>query len=106
MVHLETGRISDSGAIEQLTHVLADCERNLGADHPYSLITRSNLAEAYRKVGRTKEAIELHKRTLADRERILGANHPDTLDSRNKLNATYQTSGQADKEPRRKRWRR
>ena len=59
--------------------LLADRERMLGADHPDTLQTRNNLANAYQAAGRTAEAITLHEQTLADRERVLGADHPDTL---------------------------
>ena len=60
-------------------------ERVLGADHPSTLITRNNLANAYRAVGRTSEAITLHEQNLAARERILGKTHPDTQATRNNL---------------------
>ena len=62
--------------------LLADQERVLGADHPDTLATRNNLANAYQDAGRTAEAITLHEQTLADRERVLGADHPDTLSTR------------------------
>ena len=71
----------------------ADCERVLGADHPDTLTSRNNLAEAYRAAGRTAEAIALYERTLADRERVLGADHPNTLGSRNNLALAYQAAG-------------
>ena len=65
--------------------VLADCERALGADHPDTLTSRNNLADAYQAAGLA--AIPLYERTLADPERVLGADHPDTLTSRNNLAA-------------------
>ena len=37
---------------------LADWERVLDADHPDTLATRNNLADAYQDAGRTAEAIE------------------------------------------------
>ncbi|MEU1998243.1 tetratricopeptide repeat protein [Nocardia gamkensis] len=36
------------------------------------MASRNNLADAYRAVGWTGEAIELYKRTLTDSEQILG----------------------------------
>jgi enhancing lycopene biosynthesis protein 2 len=39
--------------------LLADQERVLGADHPDTLTTRNNLANAYQEAGRTAEAITL-----------------------------------------------
>jgi len=70
----------------------ADFERALGPDHPDTLASRSNLAEAYRVAGRTAEAIRLHEQTLAGRERVLGPDHPDTLSSRNNLALAYQAA--------------
>ena len=66
---------------------LADCERALGADHPYTLRTRNNLAMAYRAAGRTAEAIPLLERTLTDWEQVLRADHPDTKAVRENLAA-------------------
>jgi hypothetical protein len=53
--------------------------RVLGEIHPDTLISRSNLAYAYRAAGDLDRAIPLHEQTLADRVRVLGENHPDTL---------------------------
>jgi len=55
---------------------LADCKRALGADHPYTLRSRNNLAIGYRAAGRTAEAIPLLARTLTDCERVPRADHP------------------------------
>jgi hypothetical protein len=71
----------------------SDCMQLLGADHPDTLKSRSNLAEAYLAAGRTAEAIPLLARTLADRERLLGADHPDTLESRHDLSVAYLAAG-------------
>ena len=73
--------------------VLADSERLLGADHPDTLTSRNNLADAYRSAGRLREAIGLYERNLADSERLLGADHPDTLTSRNDLAVAYESAG-------------
>jgi tetratricopeptide (TPR) repeat protein len=59
-----------------------DCEGLLGADHPDTMTSRSNLAVAYQAAGRVAEAIRLFERTLADCERVLGADHPSTVMSR------------------------
>ena len=72
---------------------LADQERVLGADHPDTLLTRSNLANAYPDAGRTAEAITLYEQNLADQERVLGADHPDTLQARNNLANAYRDAG-------------
>ena len=71
----------------------ADLEWVLGPDHPGTLDSENNLAEAYRAAGRYTEAIRLHEQTLAARERVLGSDHPDTLQSRNNLALAYQKVG-------------
>src|ERR1039457_58183 len=73
--------------------LLADQGRELGPDHPDTLATCNNLADAYRDAGRTAEAITLFEQTVADRERVLGADHPETLFSRNNLAAAYRDAG-------------
>ena len=65
----------------------------LGADHPDTLRTRSNLASGYRDAGRTAEAITLHEQTLVDMERVLGADHRDTLAARDNLASAYRDAG-------------
>jgi hypothetical protein len=45
------GRTQD--AIMILEPLLADLERALGAEHPNTLLTRNNLANAYQAAGRT-----------------------------------------------------
>ena len=65
--------------------MLADQERVLGANHPSTLATRTDLAHAYREAGRTAEAITLLEQSLADQERMLGPNHPTTVGTRNRL---------------------
>ena len=73
--------------------LVADQERVLGPDHPDTLSSRNNLADAYRIAGRTGEAISLHEQTLAARERVLGPDHPDTLTSRHSLASAYADAG-------------
>ena len=67
-----------------------------GFDYPDTLVTRNNLAEAYRAAGRLDEAITLHQRTLTDREQTLGDTHPNTLNSRNNLAVAYHDAGRLD----------
>jgi tetratricopeptide (TPR) repeat protein len=66
------------------------------ADHPSTLLSRNNLADAYQEVGRLDEAIALYTRTLADYERVLGPDHPDHLRSRNNLAYVYRVAGRLD----------
>ncbi|MEU4413234.1 caspase, EACC1-associated type [Nocardia salmonicida] len=79
--------------IDELEHAVTDGEQALGSDHPETLTSRSDLAQAYRSVGRLTEAIVLHERTISDRARILGSDHPDTLTSQNNLAEAYRSAG-------------
>ncbi|HEU5159166.1 MAG TPA: tetratricopeptide repeat protein [Streptosporangiaceae bacterium] len=84
------------GAIRVGRELLVDAERILGPDHPQTLTTRNNLANAYQDAGRLDDAITLHQRTLTDRERTLGPDHPHTLNTRNNLAGAYQDAGRLD----------
>ncbi|WP_188190349.1 tetratricopeptide repeat protein [Nonomuraea sp. SYSU D8015] len=74
-------------AIPLFEATLADCERVLGASHPYTLISRNNLAGAYESAGDPGRAIPLLEATLADCEGVLGADHPTTRTVRRNLEA-------------------
>ena len=76
---------------------LADCVRVLGKDHPRTLASRNNLANAYEAAGDLGRAIPLHEQVLADRRRVLGKRHPDTLVSRNNLANAYRAAGDLSK---------
>ena len=93
LYHLNELGDSAAQAIAVGEPLVEDAERLLGPDHPDTLTSRNNLADAYRAAGRYAEAIALHEQTLADRERVLGPDHPDTLTSRNNLAAAYQAAG-------------
>jgi tetratricopeptide (TPR) repeat protein len=82
-----------SRAIKLGISVTSDCERILGPEHPKTLESRSNLANAYFDAGQLDEAIELTRQVLADRERVLGPEHPQTLAGRTNLAAAYRTAG-------------
>jgi tetratricopeptide (TPR) repeat protein len=76
--------------------LLAARERDLGPDHPDTLMARNNLANAYRDAGRLDEAISLHEQNLAAYERVLGPDHPYTLASRDNLGVAYRYAGRRD----------
>jgi tetratricopeptide (TPR) repeat protein len=92
------GLLADSAAqvIVIGERLVAASERVLGPDHPDTLASRNNLANAYRDAGRLDEAIGLHEQALAARERDLGPDHPDTLNSRNNLANAYRDAGRLD----------
>ncbi len=57
----------------------------LGPDHPDTLGSMNNLANAYRDAGRLSEALALYEETLKLRKTKLGPDHPATLQSMNGL---------------------
>lgn len=80
-------------AIQAFQRALATRERVLGIEHPLTLGSRNNLAQAYHSVGDLGRALPLFQRTLEDFERVLGADHPDSLTSRNNLAFAYEAVG-------------
>ena len=44
----------------------------LGAEHPDTLASRGNLANAYQAAARTQDAIKIYEPLLEDLDRILG----------------------------------
>ena len=86
------GRL-DGEVLEMAKSACEGLARILGPDHPDTLASRGNLAEAYRAAGRTAEAIELQEATLKTRESKLGPDHPQTLTSRISLAEAYRAAG-------------
>lgn len=85
---------NSSAAIPFGVALVADRERVLGpCHHPDTVISRNDLACAYRWAGRLAESIELFKAAVSDGERVLGRDHPDTLISRNDLAGAYGSAG-------------
>ena len=80
-------------AVELLEKARRTRERELGADHPDTLNTLNNLAEAYRDAGRTREAIALLEQVRDARVKKLGADHPNTLTTLNNLALAYRAAG-------------
>jgi tetratricopeptide (TPR) repeat protein len=76
-----------------LEPTLADQERLLGSDDRVTLITRNDLAEAYRMAGHFDRALDLFRATLEARERTLGPEHPETLISYNNLAGVERARG-------------
>ena len=89
----ELGRPQAALSLSDAVHLLA---KTLGPDHPTTLASRNNLANAYRSAGRLEQAIPLFERTLEDRERVLKPNHPDILASRNDLANAYRSAGRLE----------
>jgi hypothetical protein len=73
--------------------------RVLGADHPDTLRSASNLAVDLRGLGEVAAARDLDQDTLERRRRVLGADHPDTLRSANNLAVDLSALGEMDSSP-------
>ncbi|KAF1835698.1 kinesin light chain [Decorospora gaudefroyi] len=56
-------------------------EKELGKEHPSTLVRINELAVAVNGQGKYEEAEAMHRQTLARREKVLGLEHPDTLTS-------------------------
>ncbi|MFJ6676143.1 tetratricopeptide repeat protein [Actinosynnema sp. NPDC091369] len=80
-------------AIALYTRTTRSRERLHGPDHPYTLASRGNLANAHWAAGDVEQAIPLQEATLVDSERVLGPDHPNTLATRNNLANAYSTAG-------------
>ena len=68
---------------------------NRGPNHPDTLATRMNLAQAYNKAGQTAEAIAMNEETLELLTQKLGPDHPHTLGCRGELAIAYVAAGRA-----------
>jgi Tetratricopeptide repeat len=55
-----------------LKQYLAERERTLGEENPFTLLTAASLALVYKAEGRYAEAEQLYSRTLEESERTLG----------------------------------
>ena len=74
------------GAAELLyRRALEGREKALGAEHPDTLTSVSNLGLLLDDKGQYEEAEELSRRALEGREKALGSEHPGTLNSVNNL---------------------
>jgi tetratricopeptide (TPR) repeat protein len=69
----------------------------LGADHPDTLLSMNNLAQAYQAAGKLERALPLLEETLPLMKAILGADHPDTLMSMNNLAQGYKAASKLDR---------
>ncbi|WP_307793092.1 FxSxx-COOH system tetratricopeptide repeat protein [Amycolatopsis sp. MtRt-6] len=83
-------------ALPLLEQNLESSEQVWGAEHPNTVGSRNNLAQAYASAGRLDETISMFERTVAEGERLLGDEHPNTLIARNNLAGAYELAGRFD----------
>jgi hypothetical protein len=65
----------------------------LGAEHPDTLTSASNLASYLASQGKYADAERIEREVLGVRKRVLGAEHPSTLASANNLAASLEGQG-------------
>jgi tetratricopeptide (TPR) repeat protein len=85
------GRLKEAQALFE--RALAGREKELGPDHPSTLISVNNVAVLLQDQGRLKEAQPLYERALDGKEKELGPNHPSTLTSVNNLARLLKAQG-------------
>ena len=86
LVFRENGDFNNA---EQLEGKVKDMrEEVLGAEHPDTITSMSNLASTYWDQGRQDEAEQLQVQVMDMRKKLLGAEHPDTLTSMANLAST------------------
>ncbi|KAF2732931.1 HET-domain-containing protein [Polyplosphaeria fusca] len=77
------GRYKSAEAAHQ--QVLRQREATLGKEHPHTLTSMSNVAQALSNQGKYAEAEKMHGEVLALREKVSGKEHPDTLTCMNNV---------------------
>lgn len=105
--HMLAYALTNNGKFSEVSEILQEViliyEKHLGAEHPDTLRSANNLANAQNALGKHADAEQLHRAILEIRERLLGEDHPRTLISRTNLAATLNSQGkheQAEKQHR------
>lgn len=87
------GDFSQAEALHR--RALAIHEKELGAEHPTTLATLTNLGNVMLLQGKFKDAEQVFRRVLASREKVLGPDHPDVAVSLNNVaNSLFEQSKQ------------
>jgi tetratricopeptide (TPR) repeat protein len=76
--------------------LLADCERELGPDHPGTIITLDHLGSALFRQRRFLESADQHREAHRRAVAAIGQNHPDTLTYAHNLGAALAVAHQWD----------
>jgi tetratricopeptide (TPR) repeat protein len=85
------GRFNEAEAyFQEAVQIL---RKELGDEHPFTLIMMDNLALTYKGDNRWKEAEELNVQVMEMRKRVLDDEHPDMLISMGNLALTYWNQG-------------
>lgn len=65
----------------------------LGADHPWTAISTSNVGYTYRKMKRFDEALAAYEHALEVAEKVWPPEHPDTIRIKTSIQLVYRISG-------------
>ena len=95
-VHLPVSAVDATHALDTFQALVKKQERELGPDHPSTLLSRNNLANALLAQGRLTEAEVAERALLADMERVLDADHPDIFRCRFNLALNLRSQGKLD----------
>lgn len=82
-----------SKAIPQLQRALALRVKELGRKDPYTLKSRTVLANAYQRAGRYADALDMREKNLQLNREVLGEKNEATLTSANNLAVSYRRAG-------------
>ena len=77
------GQYREAESLQQ--RVVQIHEKSMGAEHPLTATSLSNLGNVLHLQGKFAEAEQIHRRALAIRTKVLGHGHPDTATSLNNL---------------------
>jgi serine/threonine protein kinase len=94
LAHLQMHRGEvDGSMLSQARSAAESLARLKGPDDPYTLSSRSHLAQAHLAAGRVSEAVTLLEANLAVEEKRLGLDHPGTVSTRANLADAYRRAG-------------
>jgi tetratricopeptide (TPR) repeat protein len=97
LLHRSAVYLLSRGQYRQALHhhmqALAGRRLLLGENHPDTLESLNDTAEAHRELGELPEALELHEQAFAAREDEFGPDDPRTLSSMNNVAETYRELG-------------
>ncbi len=85
-----------SGAVPRIERALALHRRELGDDHPKTLMTMNDLGALLKVMGKLAEAEPYLRKALEGFRNVLGDDHPDTLLSINNIGGLLRAQGKLD----------
>jgi eukaryotic-like serine/threonine-protein kinase len=94
LVFEDQGRVMESAELHR--EILDARTRIVGADHPDTALSHSNLASALTLTGRNPDALEHLEKALVIRERANGTDHVDTAQIHHNIGEVLRTLGRYD----------